>query len=325
MHSPREQAQRIALATSAALPHLDPDDALLLPALAAQGAAATAVVWDDASIDWGNFDLVVVRSAWDYAARHAEFLQWARSVPRLANSAPVLSWNTDKTYLRALAAVGVPVVPTAWLSPEDGCTADAIGDRVPTAGDFVVKPVVSAGARNTGRYRGDDAGEREASVVLVTRLLSEGRSVMVQPYQGRIDTHGETSLVYLDGQFSHAVRKGALLTGPFVGGDGLHSSEQLQPRAPHPGELEVATRVLSAVDALLPGEMLLYARVDLVPGPGGVPLLLELELAEPSLHLGLEPLAPGRLAAAIVARAEVQRRSPVSCLAAAPKRAGRTD
>jgi hypothetical protein len=96
---------RIALATAAEFPDLDEDAAVLLPALAAAGLDAGPAVWTDDAVDWSSYDLVVVRSTWDYHERHAEFLDWARrveSVTSLASSADVLTWNTTKTYLRTL-------------------------------------------------------------------------------------------------------------------------------------------------------------------------------------------------------------------------------
>ncbi len=104
-------APRIALVTSAELPELDADTRRLLGPLAARGVAAEPVVWDDPTVDWAAFDLAVVRSCWGYVPRRAEFLAWARSVPRLVNPPDVLAWNTDKRYLQDLAGAGVPVVP----------------------------------------------------------------------------------------------------------------------------------------------------------------------------------------------------------------------
>ena len=107
----------IALVTCATLPELDPDDRLLIEPLRAAGVAAVPAVWDDATVDWAGFDLVVIRNTWDYPARRTEFLNWARLVPKLRNPADVIAWNTDKRYLAQLAVAGVPIVPTTWLDP----------------------------------------------------------------------------------------------------------------------------------------------------------------------------------------------------------------
>ena len=108
----------VALATCSLLPDLDADERMLIPALAAHGLTAEPRVWDDAGVRWDEFRLVVVRSTWDYAARRDAFLTWAASLPRVLNPVDVLTWNTDKTYLRTLAASGVPTVPTTWIGPD---------------------------------------------------------------------------------------------------------------------------------------------------------------------------------------------------------------
>jgi hypothetical protein len=284
---------RVALVTCAQLPALDPDDRLLTPALAAAGLVATPAVWDDPTVDWAAFDLAVLRSTWDYARRRTEFVRWAASVPRLANPVPVVAWNTDKRYLRELAAAGAPVVPTTWVEPGDGWVR-------PAAGEVVIKPAVSGGGVDAGRYDLTDPEQRDLAAAHVARLQEAGRLVMVQPYLAAVDRHGESALLWIGGRYSHAVRKGPLLTGPDVGVDGLYRAEEISVREPSAAERAVAERVLAA----LPFELddLLYARVDLVPGPDGTPTLLELELAEPSLFLGTSPGAAERLAAAIAAK-----------------------
>ena len=235
---------------------------------------------------------MVIRSTWDYAERRDAFLAWCARVPQVLNSIQVLAWNTDKTYLRALADAGIPTVPTTWVGP------DALDATLQLpAGPLVVKPSISSGSQNTSRYGPTD---RRAARAHVERLLSDGREVMVQPYVGSVDTDGETGLIYVDGSFSHAVRKGPLLRAPGVVTDQLWALEDISPRVPDAEELAVAEATLDA----LPWHRatLLYARVDLVRGEDGSPLLLELELAEPSLFLGLGSGADARLAVAIAAR-----------------------
>jgi len=281
---------RVALATAAAFPRLDPDDGqLLLAALHRRGVVAQPMVWDDPDVDWSAYDLVVIRSTWDYAPRRDVFVDWAESVAartRLANPAPLIRWNTDKRYLRDLAAAGLPVITTTWLEPADPLT-------LPTTGEYVVKPAISAGAKDTARYAADDP----AAPQHVARLQGAGRTVMVQPYLAAVDRAGETALLYVGGNYSHAIRKGPLLR---LGGEfpaGPYAEEEIRRREPAAAERSLADAVLDAV----PGgrHQLLYARVDLVPGADGVPLLLELEITEPSLFLDRDPSAADRLAAAI--------------------------
>jgi glutathione synthase/RimK-type ligase-like ATP-grasp enzyme len=277
---------RVALATAAHLPELDEDGPALLAALADEGLSVDVRVWDDPSVDWSSYDLVVLRSVWDYWDRHEEFLAWTRSVPRLANSASVIAWNTDKAYLGRLAGAGVPVVPTTYLTSLDGWT--------PPTTPFVVKPSVSAGARDTAAY---DVGDR-AAVGHVEGLLSRGKTVMVQPYQSAVDDHGETALLVFDGVVSHAVRKGALLApGGGIGAPDDYR-EHITAREPTPEEVALAEQVLSVVRGW--GDELLYARVDMLPGP----VLIELEVTEPSLFLRHAPGSAARFAAAVRRAAE---------------------
>jgi len=279
---------QVALATAAQLPDLDEDGAALLEALDAEGVQAAPVVWASGA-DWAAYDLVVVRSTWDYDRRREQFLAWAASVPRLANPADVLAWNTDKTYLQALASAGVPVVETTWLVPGDVFT--------PPAGPYVVKPTVSAGARDTAAY--DGGADATAHV---QRLLAAGRPVMVQPYLPQVDVLGETSVLCFEGEVSHAASKSALLqVGAGVRND-IDSRAFVTPAEPTRAQVDLAKAALAVV-----GQPLLYARVDLVPGPDG-PLLLELELTEPSLFLRHAEGATARFAAAVRRRAD--RSSP---------------
>ncbi|GAA3764466.1 hypothetical protein GCM10022225_58070 [Plantactinospora mayteni] len=289
---------RVALITCADLPELDPDDRLVLEPLAERGIRVEAAVWDDPDVDWAGYALAVLRSAWDYPSRRAEFVAWADTVPRLANAADLVRWNTDKRYLRELAEAGLPTVPTSWLGPDADWTLPA------EPGEYVVKPVVGAGSVDTGRYDLADEENRELAAGHVKRLHAAGRWVMVQPYLTAVDTAGETSLLFVAGpdglRFSHAVRKGPMLVGPDYGVDGLFRPERITPRTPAEPELAVAERVLAALPGG-PGRPL-YARVDLIPGPDGAPMLVELELTEPSLFLAHEPGAADRLADAIAAR-----------------------
>ncbi len=285
----------VLLASCAPALGADEDEPLLLAALADDGISAAAADWADPSVDWAAADAVVVRSTWDYAPRRDEFLTWARAVEgvtRLFNPADVLAWNTDKRYLAGLADAGIPVVPTAWAA-----TSGELAAALDRWDDLVVKPTVSAGARDTARFR---PGERDAAGELAAAILASGRSVMVQPYLARLDADGETGLVYLDGEYSHAFRKGALLAGAPLG-PGLYAEEEIGARDAGAAQRALGDDVLAQV-AERTGGAPLYSRVDLVPGPDGEPLLIELELTEPSLFLTTDPGAAARVAAAIAAR-----------------------
>jgi hypothetical protein len=275
----------LLLATCAEFPDGEDDELPAIDALRRCGLDVDLAVWDDASVDWASADLVVVRSTWDYVGRREQFLDWARSVPRLANPAEVLAWNTDKTYLRALTDADLPVVATTWYEP---------GDSPDTPdGEVVVKPTVSAGARDTQRHTDPDAARAH-----IDSLLAAGRAVMVQPYLDGVDSAGETGLVWLGDRYSHSFRKAPLLSAGVGATRELYAAETIGARTPSAAELDVADRVLDALATVAPvgRDQLLYARVDLVPGPDGTPVLLELELTEPSLWFVADPGSPARWA-----------------------------
>ncbi|MEU6550229.1 hypothetical protein ABZ915_08060 [Streptomyces sp. NPDC046915] len=289
---------RIALATydPGAEPSKDRDLPELVRALRAAGADAVAVTWDDPDTDWSGFDLVVIRSTWDYSWRTEEFVAWAErcaKVTRLANPVPVVRWNTDKRYLGDLAAARVPVVPTRYLAPGDAVTADSFpGDR-----DFVVKPTFGAGGRFAARYT---PAERETALRQLARMHAEGLTAMVQPYLTHIDVSGERALQFFGGRLLHASRKRAVLApGTAYDADKV-AHPDLEPWTPTPAELSVAERALAAVpDA----PELLYARVDLVDGADGEPRVMELELVEPNLFLFLHPESVPRVVETILTAA----------------------
>ena len=295
-------ARRVAIATAADFAELDDDGPALLRALSELDIDAEPAVWTDEGVDWATYDLVVVRSTWDYAPRRDEFVAWARrveAVTRLANPADVLEWNTDKVYLRTLAEAGLPVVPTDWLEPGDTFAP-------PAQGDYVVKPSVSAGSKDTDRFR---AGEHdELAAGLVRSIQASGRTVMVQPYLHELDVAGETALLFIGDEYSHAIRKAPLLHAPVMGEEaGHYRPETITAREPSPVERDAAERVLDALASVAPRgrQDLVYSRVDLVPGPDGEPVVLELELTEPSMFLvddGADGRTAGpRMAAAIEA------------------------
>jgi O-ureido-D-serine cyclo-ligase len=289
----------LALVTAAAARDLDEDLAPLERALHAVGMAPAIVDWDDPRIDWSEFDLVVLRSTWDYSLRLPEFLGWVdRIAPltTLVNPREVIRWNTDKHYLAHLAKTGVPVVPSTFVEPGEDA-GRALEAFLATAGDeFVVKPSVGAGSRDAQRYGRD---EREAALAHMKRLLDASRSVLLQPYLARVDAHGETALIFFAGAFSHAICKGPLLKRGEGPTRALFATEQITPRAPGDAEIAVAQRTLAA----MPFGKLLYARVDLIHDDDGSPRVLELELTEPSLFFAHAEGSADRFARAIVERA----------------------
>ena len=290
---------RIALITAVAARDLDEDLPPLVAALRGDGTAASVVDWDDASVDWSRFDLAVLRSTWDYSLRLPEFLRWVDRVSEstmLLNPRDVVRWNTDKHYLGHLAAAGVPIVPSAFVEPGDDAGHALDRFLAAQAAEFVVKPSIGAGSRDAQRYA---RGERDDAARHVERLLNAQRSVLLQPYLGRVDVRGETALVFFDGRFSHAVRKGPLLRRGEGPTRALFAAEHITPRVAEADEIAIATRTLAAIPFAQP---LLYARVDLIHDDDGAPRVLELELSEPSLFFEHAPGSAECFARAVVAR-----------------------
>lgn len=291
---------RIALVTAIAAFTLDEDLRPLQDALHALGIAAPILAWDDDTVSWSRFDAALLRSTWDYTTRLDEFLAWAERTStqtRLLNPLDVIRGNTDKHYLAALAAQGLAVVPSRFVEPGDNAAEalDAFLVEFAGADEFVVKPAVGAGSRDAQRYA-------RAQVLLARahaeRLLAQSRGVLLQPYLPSVDADGETALLFFDGEYSHAIRKGPLLQRDEGPTRALFAPEKITPRTPGEDELALARAVLDA----LPGGPLAYARVDLIRGPDGAPRLLELELTEPSVFLAQDDGAAARFAAALQRR-----------------------
>jgi hypothetical protein len=289
----------VALATCAVMPDGLEVDRGLKTALEAGGASAEYVSWDDGSADWTAFDVVVVRSTFDYSRRRDEFLAWAEALDgRLRNSPEVVRWNSDKRYLSDLAAAGLPVVPTTFVFPRD--------QLPPLDGEIVVKPAVSAGGRDTGRFA---PAAHDAARALLVDITQGGRVAMVQPYLPAVDERGETALVFIAGELSHVLRKRAVLApdevaptrDDEVGAAEVMYDEDLVRLGDATGEERALAAAVVAAVAERFGAAPLYARVDLLSGRDGAPTLLELELIEPALYLAEAPSAAERLAAAIIA------------------------
>lgn len=239
----------------------------------------TVVSWDDPQVDWESFDHVVIRSTWDYTDRLDDFLRWvdlAASATTLLNSADAIRWNVDKRYLDDLAAAGIPVVPTTFVPPA----------QLPPVvnGLHVVKPTVGASSSGARRCDPDEVAAH------VDVLHRRGRTAMVQPYLDLLDERSETSLCFVsvDGTptFSHAVAKDAILTtGDLVHHSEVSAKENVRSRIPTDEERSLAAAVLTT-DVVQGFEEVFFARVDVAPlrepDGGDTPVVMELELVEPS-------------------------------------------
>lgn len=261
----------------------------LRDALAQAGLRATATPWtahvEDAK-GLRDAALVMPLLAWGYHADHARWLRacetWTRAGVPIANPPSVLAWNSDKRYLARLAEAGIATPPTTWTDAVTQAQVDAVFDAS-GASQVIVKPTVSGGAWKTLRLRRGDA-------------LTDAPTgaAMVQPYLPTIETEGETSLLFFGGRLSHVVNKRPI-EGEFrvqVQFGGRYTVRD----APPPGALALAERVLAEVD-----EPLLYARVDMVPDAEGRWMLMELELIEPDLYLGIDPRAGAGFVDAVAA------------------------
>jgi O-ureido-D-serine cyclo-ligase len=303
-------ATRIALVSAREALALDEDMEPLAAALRQAGAEVATPFWDDPAVDWRTHSAVVLRSTWDYVERIDEFLPWADRCAQqtvLLNPPALVRWNTDKHYLLELAQKGIPVVPTRFVEPGsvaaqqierflgDGADALTVG-AAESFVEFVIKPSIGAGSKDTARYR---RHEVERANEHLGRLLAQGRSAMLQPYLGRVDEYGETALIYLAGEFSHAIRKGPLLRAGAALVEGLFAPEQITPRQPQPDELAVARLAYAAIGSSRP----VYARIDLIRGADDAPVVLELELTEPSLFFAHAPGSAQRFARAVLERA----------------------
>lgn len=286
---PASYAHRLAIATSVAEPEVHPDDKHLVTSLGNFGVETIACIWNDPAVDWTRFDAVLIRSIWDYFKHYASFKQWLAQLPvRTINNRELLLWNSDKRYLIELANYGVPIIPTQIVSASQlRSTLAAMSAR-----EVVIKPTVSGTAWHTVR---GVAGEPEFDQI-VAQLPPEF-DYLVQPYVPEVASEGEWSLLFFDGEYSHAVIK-----RPKAGDYRVQSDYGGVSQAAEPGAdlLASASRVLEAAAAIGHADVA-YARIDGVISQGRF-LLMELEMIEPFLHLGNRADASERFAANLVKR-----------------------
>jgi hypothetical protein len=276
----------VRIVTCRTLPEVDRDQELLLAALRAAGLDARLAIWDDPDETWAG-GLSVIRSTWDYHLNLGAFLDWvmragSRSV--LLNPPDVVRFSAHKRYLETLAAAGLPVLPTVHLERGTKASFSEILDGRRWK-DVVVKPSVSLGSFRTARF---DRGRAEEGQAYLDALVAD-RDVLVQPYMSSVEGYGERSVIWIDGEVTHSIRK-----SPRFGGQDESTSPAVEPTAE---ERALAERFVGHVASN--GSRLLYARVDLARDEAGKPLLMELELIEPSLFLTDHPPALDSLVRAI--------------------------
>ena len=296
------QPRRVALARCSTLPDWEVDDLPLHRALEALGVECLQPSWDDPSFSWASCDLVIPRLTWDYQDRAEDFLLWLARVDKesqLLNPLPLIRWNIDKRYLRALSETGLIETPESVWFPKQ--PADA---PLPELAQICaergwrrafLKPVIGATAQGTLRFDADQPEGLEAARAHLTRWLPK-RGMILQRYHEEVEREGEFSLIYFDGSFSHGVQK-IPVSGDYRVQDDYGASDH--PWSP-PEDWQKRCLTLLQGLTVCP----LYMRFDFLRGQAGEPRLIELELIEPSLFFRHDDAAAGRLAASILRRIE---------------------
>lgn len=261
------------------------DDELAIKPLNELGWDVSIVSWRDPSVDWNDFDIVVIRTTWDYQRDPNSFLEALQCIEyssaKLENPLDVVKWNLDKRYLCDLEDRNVPIVPTVWDAEYHEASFYKWLEDLDTA-EIIIKPTVSATAEHTYRLRSFDSA--------LTGVFS-GRSFMVQPFMPNIVAEGEYSLFYFGGEYSHTILK-APKTHDFRVQEehgGIISAVE-----PNASLLEAGQRAFAAIQ---PSP--LYARVDLVRDEKDNFVLMELELIEPALYFRMDAESPRRFAIAL--------------------------
>jgi len=262
------------------------DDDLAIMPLARRGWQVETFAWNRSGVDWRRYDLVVIRSTWDYQHHAEKFLEVLEKIEqsgvRLENGSEIARWNMPKTYLRDLASRGIDIVPTFWRERLRAGELPPLFEEL-RSNEAVIKPVMSANAE--GAWRLDRA--RVALLAPEIEAYFANRPLMLQPFERGIVEEGEFSMMYFNGTHSHSILK-VPKRGDFRVQE-EHGSEVI-PIVPEPALLAAGDAAIAAV-----GQKLLYARADLVRSGDGF-RLMELELVEPALYLRTDPGAPDRFA-----------------------------
>ncbi len=266
------------------------DDALAIAELTRRGWEAIELPWSQPGVDWNDFDVVIIRTTWDYHDHPVAFLATLAAIDassaRLENALPIVEWNLDKQYLRTLESRGVTIVPSVWGHGGDARTFASLFTTLQET-EIVVKPTISAGAKDTFRLH---APLGDVTLQHLVDTFAD-RDWFAQPFLRSVITEGEYSLFYFGGRLSHAVRKvpkaGDFRVQEEHGGEitGIPVTPELQ---------RVADRVLAT---LVPPPF--QARIDLVRLESGALAVMEVELIEPSMYFRMDSRAPANFADAL--------------------------
>ena len=265
-------------------------DHMLFTPLKAYGWEVEEVSWRKADVDWDQFDVVVVRSTWDYQQDAKDFVSCLQRIDAsravLANSMQLLLWNIDKGYLKDIAGQGINIVPTRWHNIFD---LDDVADAFEyfAVGEIVLKPTISANADHTYRLNREQLLTQGKAL---QKVFSQ-RPFMVQPFLPAVVDEGEYSLFYFNGHYSHCILK-------------KPKTDDFRVQEEHGGQLtavqpsdEMLTQARHTM-ASMPDDAL-YARIDLLRC-GDEFAVMEIELIEPSLYFNMDEHAAQCFADAFV-------------------------
>ncbi len=284
----------VALVSCESLPGWEVDDQPLIDELENLGASVHRPAWTE-ELDWGQFDIAVIRTTWDYHSRKDDFLAWCETIPNLHNHVDVVRWNTHKSYLRDLEKLGVPIAPTVWIQKNEKTDITQIMNTLQASKGFI-KPQVGACASDTLRFDIND-------LVSARTFLESNRhqDMMVQPYLESVETEGEYSAIFIDHQFTHGVQK-IPVEGDYRVQDDFGAED-----LPYTFTTEEIAEMKQALQFVPMSDELLYARFDYLRDENNKLVLNELELVEPSLFFRHCKEASNVFAKAIVNRAKMSK------------------
>lgn len=259
-------------------------DYLLVEPLKKFGWQTETISWKNKSVNWNDYEVVIVRSTWDYQKSPKKFLQVLEKInsqTQLENNLEIIKWNMDKSYLRDLKVKGTKIVPSIWRDSFNKNEFQNFFEEL-NSDEIIIKPTISANAFNTFRIKSADLDTH----ILILDTTFKNRAFVVQPFMKNIISEGEYSLFYFGGKYSHTILK-------------TPKQDDFRVQEEHGGILKLvqpdekmkvtAGKILDVIETDL-----LYARIDFVRTDENDFALMELELIEPSLYFNMDPESPER-------------------------------